>query len=311
MNAPFREERSVKFRQKLATALLPLCVLLLAQPAQPSPGKVAAGQEIASGSALLVDLISNEVLYASNPDLVVPIASVTKLMTALVVLTARQPLDEALPVEIDEVTEMRGVHSRVRLGSKLSRRELLMIALMASENRASATLAHHYPGGVEGFVEEMNFQAKALGMGNTWFAEPTGLSQHNQSSAGDLVKLIIAIERFPMIGEFSSMRAKTVAFSNPAYSLEFRNTNHLVNKPEWRIDLTKTGFTNAAGRCLVMKTQIDGRPVALVVLDAYGKLTHTADASRLKRWIETGRVTPVAPAALAYKQERLAQRGMH
>ena len=301
----------MKFRQKLATALLPLCILLLAQPAQPTPGKVAAGQEIASGSALLVDLISNEVLYASNPDLIVPIASVTKLMTALVVLTARQPLDEALPVEIDEVTEMRGVHSRVRLGSKLSRRELLMIALMASENRASATLAHHYPGGVEGFVEEMNFQAKALGMGNTWFAEPTGLSQHNQSNAGDLVKLIIAIERFPMIGEFSSMRAKTVAFSNPAYSLEFRNTNHLVNKPEWRIDLTKTGFTNAAGRCLVMKTQIDGRPVALVVLDAYGKLTHTADASRLKRWIETGRVTPVAPAALAYKQERLAQRGSH
>ncbi len=301
----------MKLRQQFTAAMLAICLALLAATAQSTPGNGTAGQEIASGSALLVDLISNEVLYASNSDLVVPIASVTKLMTALVVLTARQPLDETLPVEIDDVTEMRGVYSRVRLGSTLSRRELLMITLMASENRAAATLAHHYPGGVEAFVEEMNFQAKSLGMGNTWFAEPTGLSQHNQSNAEDLVKLIIAIERFPMIGEFSSMRAKTVAFSKPAYSLEFRNTNHLVNKPEWRIDLTKTGFTNAAGRCLVMKTQIDGRPVALVVLDAYGKLTHTADASRLKRWIETGRVTPVAPAALAYKQERIAQRGAH
>jgi len=281
--------------------------LLLAPTVHAAPS-TARQQEIASSSALIVDLRTNEILYSSNADMVMPIASITKLMTALVVLAARQPLDERLPVMIDEVREMRGVFSRVQLGSELTRRELLLITLMSSENRAAATLAHHYPGGVEAFVEEMNFQAKALGMRNSQFAEPTGLSQYNQSTAEDLVKLLQATERFPLIGEFSSMSGTAVSFTRPRYSLEFRNTNHLVNRDDWRINVSKTGFTNAAGRCLVMKTEMDGRPVALIVLDAYGKLTHTADASRLRRWVETGTVTPVAPAALAYKQERLAQR---
>ena len=265
-------------------------------------------QELASGSALLVDLQSNQVLYASNPQMVVPIASVTKLMTALVVLEAAQPLDERLSVRIDEVAEMRGVYSRVRLGSQLSRRDLLLITLMSSENRAAATLAHYYPGGVAGFVAAMNAKAQALGMTQTRFAEPTGLSEDNLSNAEDLVRLIRATQRYPLIGQFSSTREQTVAFTKPNYTLGFRNTNHLVHKPNWSIQLTKTGFTNAAGRCLVMQTKIAGKPVAFVVLDAFGKLTHMADANRLKRWIETGQVTPVAPAALAYKQQRLAER---
>jgi serine-type D-Ala-D-Ala endopeptidase (penicillin-binding protein 7) len=281
--------------------------LLAAQPVQSAP-TTPARQELASGSALLVDLKTNQVLYSSNADMVVPIASVTKLMTAMVVLNARQPLDEYLPVTIKDVSEMEGVYSRVRLGSELTRRELLLITLMSSENRAAATLAHHYPGGVEAFVYEMNFLAKAMGLGRTEFAEPTGLSARNQSSAEDLVKLIRAAEDFPLIGEFSSTQQRTVTFRYPSYSLEFRNTNYLVQKPDWQIDLTKTGFTNAAGRCLVMKTHIAGKPVAFVVLGAYGKLTHMADANRLKKYLETGKVTPVAPAALAYKQQRLAQR---
>jgi len=288
--------------------LLLLCGGALFAPLAQSAGNSPVQQELASGSALLVDLNTNQVLYSSNPDLVVPIASVTKLMTAVVVLTARLPMDEQLPVVIKDVSQMQGVFSRVRLGSELSRRDLLLITLMSSENRAAATLAHHYPGGVEGFVEEMNFMAKAMGMSNTRFVEPTGLSAENQSNAEDLVKLIRAAEQYPLIGQFSGTRETTVAFRKPAYTLPFRNTNRLVSKPDWRIDLTKTGFTNAAGHCLVMKTQIAGKPVAFVVLDSYGKLTHMADANRLKKWMETGQVTPVPPAALAYKRQKMAQR---
>jgi serine-type D-Ala-D-Ala endopeptidase (penicillin-binding protein 7) len=269
---------------------------------------LAGHQEVASSTALLVDLRSGEVLYSSNADVVVPIASVTKLMTALVVLNAQQPLDEVLPVRIEDVTEMKGVYSRVRVGSTLSRRELLQITLMSSENRAAATLAHHYPGGVAAFVLEMNFLAKLHGMADSSFAEPTGLSQYNLSTAEDLVRLVRAIDGFPLIGEFSRTGAKTVTFGSPRHALEFRNTNYLVHQPDWQIGITKTGFTNAAGRCLVMKTEIDGRPVAFVLLDAFGKQTHTADATRLKRWIQTGRVTPVAHEALAYRQQRVAQR---
>jgi len=268
-----------------------------------------AHQEVASSSALLVDLESGDVLYSTNANVVVPIASITKLMTALVVLNARQPLDEVLPVMIEDVTEMRNVYSRVRIGSTLTRRELLQITLMSSENRAAATLAHHYPGGVEAFVLEMNFLAKANGMADSWFAEPTGLSRNNLSTAHDLVKLVRVLDDFPLIGEFSRTSGKTVTFGRPQHSLEFRNTNGLVHNPDWRIHMTKTGFTNAAGRCLVMKSEIDGRPVAFVLLDAYGKQTHKADAVRLKRWVETGRVTPVAAEALVYRQQRMSQRG--
>lgn len=286
-----------------------VCAGVLWGGAAAAAGRAPAKQEVASGSALLVDLSDDTELYASHPDLVVPIASVTKLMTALVVLDARQPMEEFLVVKIDDVHEMRGVYSRVRLGSQATRRDLLLATLMSSENRAAATLAHHYPGGVRAFVAAMNAKARALGMRNTRYAEPTGLSANNISSARDLVKLVRATQQYPVIGWFSSATQESVKFRNPAYTLDFRNTNYLVRKPEWSIQLTKTGFTNAAGRCLVMQTEISGKPVALVVLDAYGKLTHMGDANRLKTWLETGKVTPVAPEALAYKRTRLAQRG--
>ncbi len=295
----------------LRTTLLQLLLcssLCVATASAAATGQAPAIQELASGSALLVDLETNEVLYSSNPDLVVPIASVTKLMTALVVLEAGQPLDEQLSVSIEDVAEMRGVYSRVRLGSQMSRRDLLLITLMASENRAAATLAQHYPGGVAALVAAMNAKAAELGMRHSRFTEPTGLSEGNLSNAEDLVLLIKAAAAQPLIGQFSSTSERTVAFSRPRYTLGFRNTNNLVRKPDWSIQLSKTGFTNAAGRCLVMQTEIGNRPVAFVVLDAFGKYTHMADATRLKRWIETGRITPVAPAALAYKQQRQAER---
>ncbi|WP_017938961.1 D-alanyl-D-alanine endopeptidase [Zestomonas thermotolerans] len=284
----------------LASAVL-AAATLIAQAATPV-------QELASGSALLVDLDNDQILYSSNPDLQVPIASVTKLMTAMVVLDAKQPLDEQLSVVIRDVPEMRGVYSRVRLGSEISRREMLLLTLMSSENRAAASLAHHYPGGVPVFVAAMNAKARALGMSHTHYQEPTGLSEANVSTASDLVKLLKATRDYPLIGQFSTTSEKTVSFRKPAYSLGFRNTNNLVRKPDWSIQISKTGFTNKAGHCLVMRTQMAGRSVAFVVLDAFGKYTHMADAVRLKRWLETGRVTPVAPAALAYKQQRQAER---
>ncbi len=284
----------------LASAVL-AAATLIAQAATPV-------QELASGSALLVDLDNDQILYSSTPDLQVPIASATKLMTAMVVLDAKQPLDEQLSVVIRDVPEMRGVYSRVRLGSEISRREMLLLTLMSSENRAAASLAHHYPGGVPVFVAAMNAKARALGMSHTHYQEPTGLSEANVSTASDLVKLLKATRDYPLIGQFSTTSEKTVSFRKPAYSLGFRNTNNLVRKPDWSIQISKTGFTNKAGHCLVMRTQMAGRSVAFVVLDAFGKYTHMADAVRLKRWLETGRVTPVAPAALAYKQQRQAER---
>lgn len=267
-----------------------------------------AQQELASGSALLVDLKTNQILYSSNPDLVVPIASVTKLMTAMVALDAKLSLDEQLPITIRDAVEMQGVFSRVRIGSEISRREMLLLTLMSSENRAAASLAHHYPGGYAAFIQAMNLKAIELGMSNTRYVEPTGLSERNVSSANDLVKLLRASQAYPLIDELSTHGEKTVAFRKPNYTLGFRNTNGLVRKPNWDIQLTKTGFTNAAGHCLVMRTVMDQRDVAFVVLDAFGKYTHMADANRLKKWLETGKTTPVAPAALAYKAQKQAER---
>ncbi|CAD5106748.1 D-alanyl-D-alanine endopeptidase [Zestomonas carbonaria] len=295
------------FRRSIASLML-VCSSLFLSGHAVAEKSTPKRQELASGSALLVDLKTNQVLYSSNPELVVPIASVTKLMTAMVVLDAKLPLDQKLPVVIKDVAEMRGVFSRVRIGSEISRREMLLLTLMSSENRAAASLAHHYPGGVPAFVAAMNAKARALGMTHTRYAEPTGLSENNVSNAGDLVKLLKATQQYPLIGQFSTTSEKTVAFRKPNYTLGFRNTNNLVRKPDWSIQASKTGFTNKAGHCLVMRTMMNGKPVAFVVLDAFGKYTHMADATRLKRWVETGRITPVAPAALAYKQQKQAER---
>jgi D-alanyl-D-alanine endopeptidase (penicillin-binding protein 7) len=251
-----------------------------------------------------MDLQTNKVIYASNPDVVVPIASVSKLMTGLVVVEARQNMDEYIPVNISDTPEMKGVFSRVKLQSELTRREMLLIALMSSENRAAATLAHHYPGGYVAFIAAMNAKAKALGMTSTHFVEPTGLSPRNVSTARDLSKLLIAAHKYPLLTELSTTKEKTVTFRKPNYSLGFHNTDHLINKPNWDIKLTKTGFTNQAGHCLVLVTSMGNRPVALVILDAFGKYTHFADATRIRSWVETGKSTNVPSVALQYKSDK-------
>ncbi|MEB8678284.1 D-alanyl-D-alanine endopeptidase [Cronobacter malonaticus] len=300
---------------KIRLSLLSLALLLAAPLSAPALAVAkaaasplaAAEPQIASGSAMIVDLRTNEVLFSSHPDLVRPIASITKVMTAMVVLDASLPLDEMLTVDISHTPEMKGIYSRVRLNSQISRKNMLLLALMSSENRAAASLAHHYPGGYDAFIRAMNAKAKALGMRNTHFVEPTGLSIHNVSTARDLTKLLIATKQYPLIGQLSTTREEMATFSNPTYTLPFRNTNHLVYRDNWNIQLTKTGFTNAAGHCLMMRTLIKNRPVTLVVMDAFGKYTHFADASRLRTWLETGKVQPVPEAALSYKRQKAAQ----
>ncbi|MCI4070554.1 D-alanyl-D-alanine endopeptidase [Dickeya dianthicola] len=296
-----------KFRLSVVSLLLlsaPVWFTPQVAAKTPATQHVAARQEIASGSAMVVDLRNNEVLYSANPDVVVPIASVTKLMTAMVVLDANQPLDEHISVDISQTKEMSGVYSRVRLGSEISRHDMLLLALMSSENRAAASLAHHYRGGYQAFIAAMNAKARALGMTHTRYVEPTGLSTSNVSTARDLTKLLIASKQYPLLSQLSTSHEKTAVFTQPSYSLPFRNTNHLIYRQDWNIQLTKTGFTNQAGHCLVMRTVINGRPVSLVVLDAFGKFTHFADANRLRNWLETGKVSPVPEAALSYKKQK-------
>lgn len=256
---------------------------------------------------MIVDMNTNKVIYSSHPDLVRPIASITKLMTVMVTLDAHLPMDEMLAVDISHTPEMRGIYSRVRLNSEISRRNMMLLALMSSENRAAASLAHHYTGGYDAFIKAMNAKARELGMNNTHYVEPTGLSIKNVSTARDLSKLLIATKRYPLIGQLSTTHEDMASFRNPTYTLPFRNTNHLVYRPDWNIQLTKTGFTNEAGHCLAMRTVINQRPVSLVVLDAFGKYTHFADANRLRSWLETGKISPVPPAALSYKKQKASQ----
>ena len=293
-------------------------LLILAGPASFTSNAVASEKaaiprdpttlHLASGSALLIDLQSNQVIYENHADAVRPIASVTKLMTAMVVLDAKQPMDENLTIDISQTKEMKGVFSRVKLGSELNRRDMLLIALMSSENRAAASLAHHYPGGYKAFIAAMNAKARSLGMSHTRYVEPTGLSINNVSTARDLGKLLMAARNYPMLSQLSTTREKTVAFRKPNYTLGFHNTDHLVNKSDWDIKLTKTGFTNEAGHCLVLVTRMGGRPVAMVILDAFGKYTHFADASRLRKWVETGKSTAAPAVALEYKAQKRQQR---
>ena len=258
-----------KFRVSLFSLALMLAVPLAPQAVAKTAAATTASQpEIASGSAMIVDLNTNKVIYSNHPDLVRPIASITKLMIAMVVLDARLPLDEKLKVDISQTPEMKGIYSRVRLNSEISRKDMLLLALMSSENRAAASLAHHYPGGYNAFIKAMNAKAKALGMTQTRFVEPTGLSIHNVSTARDLTKLLIASKQYPLIGQLSTTREDMATFANPAYTLPFRNTNHLVYRDNWNIQLTKTGFTNAAGSCLASFAEIEGVEYILVTAGA-------------------------------------------
>lgn len=245
----------------------------------------SAVPELKSSSALVVDQ-SGRALFAKNIDHVVPIASITKLMTAMVVIDARLPLNEQIVISEDDRDLLKGTRSRLRIGTVLSRRELLHLALMASENRAAEALSRVYPGGTRAFVAAMNQKAVELGMWRTRFVDGTGLSSENVSTAQDLTRMVAAAYHYPLIREFTTDSGTTVQLGN-GRSMNYNNSNRLVKSHEWQIGLSKTGYISEAGRCLVMQAQIAGKPVIIVLLDSWGKLTRIGDANRIKRWMET------------------------
>lgn len=261
----------------------------------------AKGPEVRSAMALVMDSNSGEVIFERNVTSVVPIASITKLMTALVVLDGKQPLDEIVEITAADRWKGKGAHSRIPVGAKISRADLLRLALMASENRAAQTLARAYPGGKAAFVKTMNAKAKSLGMTQSRFHDASGLSSLNVSSARDLSKLINATSQSKIIREYSTLPSIEVRVSRKS-TLVYRNTNLLIGKPDWDIRVQKTGYTNDAGECLVMQAVLDERPVNIVLLNSFGKLTRTADARRIRRWMEAQKSPQVAGAAAATKR---------
>jgi serine-type D-Ala-D-Ala endopeptidase (penicillin-binding protein 7) len=227
-----------------------------------------------------------KVLYAKNIDAVVPIASITKLMTAQVVLDAALPLDELIAVSEADVDAIKRTRSRLKVGTVLTRSELLKLALMASENRAAAALARAYSGGTSAFVAAMNRKAAELGMQRTRFVDGTGLSSENVSTAQDLARLVSAAYRHALIREYTTGYTHTVELAN-GRRLQYSNSNRLVKSAAWEIGLSKTGYISEAGRCLVLQTKIAAKPVIIVLLDSWGRLTRIGDANRIKQWIES------------------------
>jgi D-alanyl-D-alanine endopeptidase (penicillin-binding protein 7) len=271
------------------------------EPAKPSFGQMiglhqsADSLELKSGVALILDQDTDEVLFSKNPQAVLPIASLTKLMTAMVVTGAQQPLDEPITITDEDIDTEKGSRSRLKIGTTLRREEMLHLALMSSENRAAHALGRNYPGGLSAFVAAMNETAHSLGMNDTRYVEPTGLSSLNQSSARDLATLVKAAHEVPLIRELSTSPEYMVEVGNR--SLQFRNTNGLVKSPEWEIGLQKTGYISEAGRCLVMQAKLAGRHLIMVFLDSAGKYSRIGDAERVRRWI-TASVPAAVPAAL-------------
>ncbi len=261
---------------------------------RPSFGQIAGLDRVddplnlKSNVALVVDQETNQVLLRKNADAVLPIASLTKLMTGLIISEADLPLDEMITVSKEDIDTEKGSRSRLHVGATLSRGELLHLALMSSENRAAHALGRTYPGGMEAFTALMNGKAQDLGMVHTHFVEPTGLSSKNQSSAEDLVKLVDAAYSHPLLRELSTSPQRLVAVGRQ--KLQYNNTNRLVKSDRWDIGLQKTGYISEAGQCLVMQTKVAGRQLIMVFLDSVGKLSRLGDAERVRRWVEAGNI---------------------
>jgi len=280
----------------LACLIAGFSVAIQAQPGVSALMLDANKLKLASANVLVLDATGGQPIYAKGADSVTPIASVTKLMTAMVVLDADLPLDETLSIGIEDLDILKGTHSRLSLGTELSRRDMLRLALMASENRAASSLARHYPGGMAAFVEAMNRKAFSLGMTRTHFRDATGLTSENVSTANDLALMVRAAADYDLIREFTTTASHYVEVQPTGRILGFNNTNSLVRAGQWDIQVSKTGFIREAGKCLVMLATIASRPVVIVLLDSYGKLTRIGDAMRVKHWLETGEAMPAARA---------------
>lgn len=250
--------------------------------------------QLASSKALVIHQITGEIIYAKNTSLTTPIASITKLMTAMVTLDAGQSFDEIIYVSDADIDYVKGTSSRLSIGSGLSRGDMLQLALMASENRAASAIGSHYPGGKYGFVKAMNAKAKLLGLTNTRFVDATGLDSSNVSTAEDLAKLVQAAYQYPEIRLATTSPSHEVYVEGRMNAVNFNNTNGLVRTGEWQIGLSKTGYISEAGRCLVMQATIAGEPMIVVLLDSNGKLTRIGDANRVRKWMEFNHSAPIA-----------------
>ena len=261
---------------------------------------------LASVSTFVVDLNSGSTLLEKNARIVMPIASITKFMTAMVVLDAKLSLKEKIKFTKEDKKNINNYYSRIRIGSELSRGDVLRIALMSSENLAASALGRNYPGGVPAFVKAMNNKARKLGMTQTRFMDSTGLSEKNVSSAADLAKMVAAVAKYPLLREYSTTQVYTARFKKPKYVLGYTNTNVLVRGGRWDIQLSKTGYLDEAGRCLVMLTKVNNKDVIMVMLDSFGKRSPVGDANRIKKWLKTGKRGKVAKSALNYERMKLA-----
>lgn len=298
-------------KKMLRTVLLTVCIpFSLHATAASSDGMTPLPDpdqlQLASVHALVAPLNPGTPVFTKFADRPAPIASITKLMTAMVVLDSGQPLDEWLPIVEREDDPPKNTFSRIRFDSEARRGDLLRITLMSSENLAAYVLARHYPGGREAFVAAMNEKARALGMEQSRFVDPSGLWPENRASADDLLKMVRAAYAYPEIREMSTGTSQRVHFRNPRYSLDFGNTNALVHSSRWNVGLSKTGYLTEAGRCLVMVADIAGKPTVMVLLDSFGTRTPLGDAGRIRRWLETGSSGAVAGAALQYERDRTA-----
>jgi len=268
-----------------------------------------------SQAALVLDEDSGQILLGKNVQWQAPIASLTKLMTAMVMLDSGLDPDELVTITRADVDRLKGSHSRLNVGWQVTRDDLLRLALMASENRAASALARSYPGGKAAFVQAMNLKAQLLGMADTRFADVTGLSSANLSTADDLAKLARAAHHYPKIGEYSTARLHKVKIGRRTF--QFGNTNGLTRSSAWDIGLSKTGYISEAGRCLVMQVTLGGRAVIIVLLDSWGKYSRIADAQRIRKWLEVASIRSagqraaikVAPGGGTVIQARLVTPG--
>jgi D-alanyl-D-alanine endopeptidase (penicillin-binding protein 7) len=263
----------------------------------------AAKLRLSSANVLVLDAAEGKAVYAKAADEVTPIASLTKLMTAMVVLDARQSMDEVLSIDMEDFDYLKGSHSRLRMGAALTRAEMLRLALMSSENRAASTLARHYPGGMLAFVAAMNDKARSLGMTHTHYDDATGLSPLNVSTANDLAKLVRAAAEYEVIRDYSTTPSHFVEVLPSGQTMGFNNSNALVKNGAWDIQLQKTGYIREAGRCVVMLATIASKPMVIVLLDSFGKFTRVADAQRVKHWLETGESLPATAFKAVMKQK--------
>lgn len=277
------------------------------QHTSPIPAVITAGDlaglnltpnplALSSNAALVVDQMSSQVLFEKNAEIALPIASLTKLMTALIVVEARQNMDELLEITVEDIDREKFTSSRLRIGARMRRSDMLHIALMSSENRAASALGRYYPGGIGAFVIAMNTKAKMLKMMDTHYVDSTGLSSHNVSSARDLAKLAVAAYQHPIIREYSTDMKYSVDAGG--HYLQYINSNRLVTHPDWEIGLQKTGYISEAGRCLIMQAKIDNRLVVMVFLDSKGKQSRLADAGRIRKWLENNKPPVIVQAGV-------------